>query len=140
LLRRTGALSAAASLRSPTGLGRGRAEKLLTGALELFSGVWTLRGTPSLPSVAAAAFMLGWGGLSVHFQTLSVLSESGLRPGLYLLGKALHGLLSAALAAAAFPALSAPLSAPSVLLLLPALISGALLFIKSTGKRSRKRI
>jgi len=154
LLRRTGALAALSALLSLTGMDRAWAEKLLTGALELFVGVWTLKGQPTFPSFTAAAFMLGWGGLSVHFQTLSILSESGLRPGLYFLGKGLHALLSAALAAVVFLLLPGALPAfrevsgpvfslrPVFLLpaLMPALAACALLFIKSTGKHTHKRI
>ena len=42
--------------------------------------------------------MLGWAGLSVHCQVLSFLNEAGLSARTYLLGKLLHGLLSACLA------------------------------------------
>ena len=42
-----------------------------------------------------AAFMLGWAGLSVHCQVLSFLSDTGLSPGTYLIGKAIHGGLAA---------------------------------------------
>ena len=42
-----------------------------------------------------ASFMLGWAGLSVHCQVLSFLADSDLSSFSYLLGKALHGLLSA---------------------------------------------
>ena len=44
-----------------------------------------------------AAFMLGWAGLSVHCQVLCFLIDSGLSARTYLLGKFLHGLISAAL-------------------------------------------
>jgi hypothetical protein len=43
-----------------------------------------------------AAFMLGWAGLSVHCQVLSFIGESGLSARTYILGKLLHGLISAA--------------------------------------------
>ena len=42
-----------------------------------------------------AAFLLGWGGLSVHCQVLSFIGGSGLSVGTYLVGKLLHGGLSA---------------------------------------------
>ena len=73
---------------------------LISGLLELTSGVWSLRevsGSLSA-SIAMAAFMLGWAGLSVHCQVLSFLNEAGLSAKTYLAGKLLHGLLSACLA------------------------------------------
>ena len=77
------------------------AEKLLTGLIELTSGVWSLKdAAPEIRAcVSMAAFMLGWAGLSVHCQVLSFLYKSGLSAGTYILGKLLHGLLSAGLAA-----------------------------------------
>ena len=45
--------------------------------------------------LVAAAFMLGWAGISVHCQVLSFLGGSGLSAGTYLAGKLLHGGLSA---------------------------------------------
>jgi len=72
------------------------AKKLLTGLLELSSGVWGLGQTGSVAGrLSMAAFMLGWAGLSVHCQVLSFLSDSDLSPKTYLIGKLLHGGLSA---------------------------------------------
>ena len=75
----------------------GMAATALVGLVELFSA------TPRLPATPAgfllAALLAGWGGVSVHCQTLAVLSGSGLRTKRYVLGKAVQGLLSAALAA-----------------------------------------
>ena len=57
-----------------------------------------------------AAFMLGWAGLSVHCQVLAFLGDSGLSMRTYLVGKLLHGGLSAALLGVLSPLL--PLQAP----------------------------
>ena len=57
-----------------------------------------------------AAFMLGWAGLSVHCQVLAFLGDSGLSMRTYLVGKLLHGGLSAALLGLLVPLL--PLEAP----------------------------
>jgi len=84
-----------------TGLGLepDQAAMLLTGLVELSSGVWGLRdGAGELPqAMAMAAFMLGWAGLSVHCQVISFMGGSGLSVRSYLLGKLLHGVLSAGL-------------------------------------------
>jgi sporulation integral membrane protein YlbJ len=84
---------------APLGFDEIWAERLLTGAIEISSGVWTLRGASGqiAGSVAMAAFMLGWAGLSVHSQVLSFIGESGLSVRTYILGKLLQGVISAAL-------------------------------------------
>ncbi|MDR3209745.1 MAG: sporulation protein, partial [Oscillospiraceae bacterium] len=86
-------------LLSPLGFDEAWGERLLTGMIELSSGVWTLRGAAGrlTGSVAMAAFMLGWAGLSVHFQVMSFIGESGLSVRTYIAGKLLQGLLSAGL-------------------------------------------
>ncbi len=86
-------------LFSPLGLDPCWAERLLTGLIELSSGVSSLQGAPLSGSLAMAAFMLGWAGLSVHCQVLSFIGGSGLSVKSYILGKLLHGLLSAAFVA-----------------------------------------
>ena len=86
------------TLLSPLGFSQAWAERLLTGFLEISSGVWTLSGSGALAGrLSMAAFMLGWAGLSVHCQVLCFLIDSGLSARTYLLGKFLHGLISAAL-------------------------------------------
>lgn len=102
LLSRFGILAALAhglsALCAPFGLTEAWASRLLTGLLEISSGVWSLSGSGTLAGrVSMAAFMLGWAGISVHCQVLSFLSDSGLSVRTYLLGKLLHGGFSAAL-------------------------------------------
>lgn len=81
------------------GLRQDMAESLLSGAIEMTSGVWSLRDmAASLGSrLCMAAFILGWAGLSVHCQVLSFIGSSGLSTRTYFFGKLLHGILSAAL-------------------------------------------
>lgn len=90
-------------LFAPLGLTEDWAKRLLTGLLELSSGVWTLTGEGSLQGrVSMGAFLLGWAGISVHCQVLSFLGESGLSTRTYLLGKLLHGIFSALLTSLLF--------------------------------------
>jgi len=92
--------SALATLLAPLGMTSEWASRLLTGALEISSGVWSLSGAGTLSGkLSMAAFMLGWAGLSVHCQVLSFLTESGLSMHTYLSGKILHALFSAGLTA-----------------------------------------
>ena len=72
---------------------------LLTGILELGSGVGTMRGLSVSPvNLALAAGMLGWGGISVHFQTLSLFCDTDVKSALHFAGRVLSAILSAVLA------------------------------------------
>lgn len=104
LLFLSGLLPALAALLgrilAPLGFSQAWAERLLTGFIELSSGVWTLSGWGTMAGrMSMAAFMLGWAGLSVHCQVLSFIGGSGLSVRTYILGKFLHGGLSAAFVA-----------------------------------------
>ena len=66
------------------------------GFFELVTGAASLR--PGRTGFVAAAAMLGWGGLSVHCQTLSVIGD--LSPRRHWLGKAVQAGLSAGMALA----------------------------------------
>ena len=69
---------------------------LLIGLIELTNGVLAL--APDRDGFVRCAVLLGWGGVSVHAQTLSVLDGTDLSPRLYFLGKAAQAALSAPLA------------------------------------------
>ena len=69
---------------------------MLIGLIELTNGVLSL--PAGRGGFVRCAVLLGWGGLSVHAQTLSVLDETGLSPRRYFLGKAVQAALSAPLA------------------------------------------
>lgn len=73
---------------------------LISGILELTTGITSLSGTHSLSCFLLSSLLLGWGGWSVHFQTLSLLSDTDLSGKLYLIGKGLHALVSVFLTAA----------------------------------------
>lgn len=70
-------------------------QRLLCGFVELSNGVAMLPADDPLRSVPMAAFFLGWGGLSVLCQTMSVIQDAGLSIIPCVLGKLLHGLFSA---------------------------------------------
>lgn len=98
LLSLCGIMEVAARLLTalPLHLDLTMAQHLLIGLVEVSSGVAGLIGESALNErVSMAAFMLGWAGLSVHCQVLSFLADSDLSSFSYLLGKVLHGLLSA---------------------------------------------
>ena len=85
---------------------------VLLGSLELAGGAGLLAGAacPAVWKLCAAAFLLGWGGLCVHGQTLSILQQAGLPAGRYFLGKLLQGLISAVLALLLSPLLPLPVA------------------------------
>lgn len=97
------AASAISAVLAPLGFTSAWSERLLVGAIEMSSGVWSLQSiSGSLTGkLSMAAFILGWAGVSVHFQVLSFVGKSGLSARRYVLGKLCHGLLSAALVMAA---------------------------------------
>ena len=92
--------SALGTILAPLGLNAAWAERLLTGFIELTSGVWSLQGAADELSraMAMAAFMLGWAGLSIHCQVLSFIGDSGLSVRTYLYGKILQAGISAVFA------------------------------------------
>ena len=100
---------------APFGLDASTIEQLITGLIEVSSGVWTLQDAAGgiRTQLALAAFMLGWAGLSVHCQVLSFIGKSGLSAKTYVAGKFLHGIISAALvwAVSGLFNFSAPVSA-----------------------------
>ena len=75
------------------------------GFLELTNGI--LRLSPTRSGFVTAAALLGWGGLSVHGQTASVLEGTGLSMTRYFAGKVLQAALSALLAWGAWHVMTA---------------------------------
>ncbi len=69
---------------------------LVTGFLELGGGVAAFAGLPPTPAhLACAALVIGWGGLSVHCQTMGVLSDTDISCARHLAGRALCGVFAA---------------------------------------------
>lgn len=86
-------------LRSFLPLGAQQSHALLLGFWELGSGVGALRGLALSPaSLALAAGLVGWGGVSVLFQSLAVLADLPVRTGTVLLGRVLSAGLGAVFA------------------------------------------
>ena len=71
----------------------------LTGVLELGSAAGALRGLRPTPlNMALAAAILGWGGISVHFQTRAVLAGSKIKGALHLAGRLISASIGLVLA------------------------------------------
>lgn len=114
---------------------------LLCGLLELGNGA-SLLAQAALPfplRFALAAFLLGFGGVSVWAQTASILIPSGLRIDGYLTVRLLHGALSAVLALAAqqlfpladpaLPAMATPMQTGAAVLAPALFYTAATIFI-----------
>lgn len=71
---------------------------ILTGILELTNGVTAITSIASKNlsiNVVISAFLLGFGGISIMLQVLSIISKSDISIKPYILGKLLHGTLAA---------------------------------------------
>lgn len=126
------------------------------GFLEISTGTAALREVATAPAaLPLAAFLLGWGGLSVHCQSLPFWRAAGVRPGPYLRAKCLQGLLAAGITAlaaavlplpvpamAALPAPAAPGPVPWAAVALLALAGGCWWSLrqKRAGKAGERRV
>lgn len=69
------------------------------GILELGNGIGSMAGLDITPlNLALAAFILGWGGISVHFQTISMISGTHIKTARYVIGRFFAALIAAATA------------------------------------------
>lgn len=90
----------------------------LTGLLELSTGVYSLtEASGSTLALPLAAFIMAWGGLSVHCQSLPFLESCNAHLPSYFLAKFLQGILAALLVLATLPFL------PQVIVPSPATLS-----------------
>jgi len=85
---------------------------LLYGILELSGGVSTASALgPDIAGICLCAFIIGWSGLSVHFQVISACSGRGLSYKGYFAAKLISGLLNSILTYVAlklFPGIMLP--------------------------------
>ena len=82
-------------LAKASGESIGFSRALLSGIFELGSAAAAMEGLSANPlHLALAAALLGWGGLSVHFQTLAVLSDSKIKGSLHLAGRLISAMLA----------------------------------------------
>jgi len=70
----------------------------LTGILEMGSGTGQMQGLNLLPiNLALAAFLVGWGGISVHFQTMAQIADTDLKGSLHFAGRLICASIAAVL-------------------------------------------
>jgi sporulation integral membrane protein YlbJ len=73
------------------------APSVLSGLVELTTGIKMVssENIPLWLCLSSISMLLGWGSLSVHFQVISLLKKTDIQPVYYIIGKILHGILSA---------------------------------------------
>lgn len=72
---------------------------LIAGIFELGNSISQMQGLAAAPlNLALAAFVLGWGGISVHFQTFSVISDTDIKTARYIIGRFFIAALGALIA------------------------------------------
>lgn len=94
------ALSAGVSSLLGVDMQWGRA--FFTGVFEIGTAVGAMQGLAISPeNLALAAFILGWGGVSVHFQTFAMLDGTDIKTARYVIGRFLIAAIAAITAFAA---------------------------------------
>ena len=83
----------------PFHIGHSLVKSIIGGMLEVTTGgkLVSMTSVSLQQKIAAVSFLVGWSGLSIHAQTASLLSGTGVRFSLYALCKFLHGILAALL-------------------------------------------
>ena len=82
----------------PLGISEELLPAISSGFFEITTGIKLASSDTAIPLVqrlTAASLILGWAGLSVHCQVISIISKTDIRVGPYLVGKAMHGILAA---------------------------------------------
>lgn len=89
--------SLAANLLSPLGLSKEILEGLISGLFEITTGSGIICSAPSVAltlKLPVVSFIIGWAGLSVHSQVMSIISKTDIRIRPYLFGKFLQGIFA----------------------------------------------
>lgn len=102
LLLETGMINIAATLLSVLfplkGISREVIAPVLSGFFEITTGInmiSNLEGISFAQQLSAISLILGWAGLSVHFQVYSIISKTDISIKPYIFGKFMHGLFAA---------------------------------------------
>lgn len=122
-------------LETVFGLGEDAARAVPDGFLELGHGISILTGAgcPQRAALSITSFLLGWGGLCVHCQTVSLCGTCGAAMGPYFKGKLAQGVLAALLVQGGVPGIAFC----AVLLVLMGFLAK---FRKTAGKKETYRV
>ena len=80
----------------PLGMSIELALSWLIGLIEMSNGVYMVSNTPTSQSLQLSiiSFLMAWGGLSIHAQSLHLLQNINITTSIYLLGKLLHAIIA----------------------------------------------
>jgi len=102
LLLETGVIQYASEVLSifliPLGISKDLITAVLSGFFEITTGtnmVSNIAGASIVQQLTAVSIIIGWAGLSVHSQVLSIVSNTDISINPYLLGKFLQGIIAA---------------------------------------------
>lgn len=87
-----------ATILAPFGINDTIMKGVLSGLFEITTGsglVSAVSGIPVLQQLPAASLIIGWAGLSVHFQVMSITAKTDISIRPYLIGKMVQGIISA---------------------------------------------
>ncbi|HHX60165.1 MAG TPA: sporulation integral membrane protein YlbJ [Epulopiscium sp.] len=89
----------------PLGMTKELAASWLMGIIEMSNGAYMVSTAQSVQSLkmAIVSFILGWGGLSVHAQSLNFIKKIAIKTPLYLFAKFLHGVIAFSFTLLFFP-------------------------------------
>lgn len=82
----------------PLGIANELLPSIVSGFFEITTGIKIASACSTVPldqRLIAASLILGWAGLSVHCQVISIVSKSDISTAPYLIGKSIQGILSA---------------------------------------------
>lgn len=99
VLEKSGILPALSSLLKPFFNDEHILNAMLTGFFEMTGGLALLNNGGFAVSLVSSSFLLGWAGMSVHFQAMSFMSDAGVSVKGYLPSKLAQGALSACVTA-----------------------------------------
>ncbi|WIV10818.1 sporulation integral membrane protein YlbJ [Proteiniborus sp. MB09-C3] len=72
-------------------------EGLISGLLEMTNGcklISTAKNASIISQLCSVSFLIGWSGLSIHSQAISMLNNTDISPKLYILSKVFHAMFS----------------------------------------------
>ena len=80
----------------PFGMSPELALSWIIGLVEMSNGVYMVSAIPASQNLQLSiiSFLMAWGGLSIHAQSLHLLQNINIKTSIYLLGKLLHGTIA----------------------------------------------
>ena len=80
----------------PFGMSVELALSWLIGLIEMSNGVYMVSAVPASQNLKLAiiSFLMAWGGLSIHAQSIHLLQDINIKTSIYLLGKLLHAVMA----------------------------------------------